>query len=91
MWNSKKLEKQIKFHTTKNLDLSVTSYSKFRDKDIKPINFIIRPPKVITYKKMLRENYIPMLTVIIKKEYIKDGFPLVEHEDYALWLKSLQK
>ena len=73
LWHYQKLEKQIRFHNTKNLDLSVTSYSRFKDKDIKSRNFVINPPKKITYKKLLRENSIPMLTVIIKTTYLKEG------------------
>ena len=86
LWHPNKLDKQLRFHRINNLDLSITSYFRFSGNLKRNIKSIVIPPKKITYLNLLKGNSIPFLTVIIKNEYLKNGFPLVEHEDYALWL-----
>ncbi len=87
-WESEKLKLQTKFMNKFNLDMSCTYYKKTSLKG----SFIssIKPPKVITYKKLLIKNIIPLLTVMINLENIQDKrilkFPAMPHEDYALWL-----
>jgi hypothetical protein len=52
-----------------------------------------RPPAVMSRKKLLWANSIPMLTVMIKRDLLllRSGrgnrpFSLIRHEDYLLWL-----
>ena len=91
-WEKNKLEKQIKFMDTKNLDISHTSYYIVDEKNIIlgkrfAKNFFL-------LKELLKSCDIGLSTVVIKKELISDEikFPALKtKEDFVLWLKLLKK
>lgn len=86
-WHPSKLELQLKFHIENNLDISVTSFSRFSDTPPLPtISPLITPPRQTNYKQLLASNSLPLLTVIVRASLVSSGFPYCFHEDYALWL-----
>lgn len=102
LWHPEKLERQLGFHSIHQLDFSVTQYGRFHreeertaDPGALPKHWRVRkPPAVMSRKKLLRANSIPMLTVMINRELLlslpessENGpFSLIRHEDYLLWL-----
>ena len=90
-WEKSKLEKQIKFMDTNNLDISHTSYYIVDEK-----NTILGKrfaKNFFLLKELLKSCDIGLSTVIIKKELISDEtkFPMLKtKEDFVLWLKLLK-
>ena len=89
-WLPEKLEKQLKFQQENNLALSFSSY-KIIDENGRPTGQVKAPGKV-TYKKMLRNNYVGCLTAIYDKDKIGKVFmpEIRKRQDWALWLKILK-
>lgn len=90
-WKPDKLEKQIKFMLENDVALSFSSYDVI-DEEGNQIGEVKAPEKV-TYKKMLRNNYIGCLTAIydtkkINKMYMPE---IRKRQDWALWLNILKK
>lgn len=103
LWHPSKLEEQLAFHSHNNLDFSVTSYGRFQPNrggavidesgTGLPSAWNTRhPPMTMSHGRLLWDNPIPMLTVMVNKEVL-DGltnaggpFALIHHEDYLLWL-----
>lgn len=90
-WKPNKLEKQIKFMLDNNLALSFSSYEVI-DEEGKKISQV-RAPEKVTYKAMLRNNYIGCLTAIYDAQKLgKIYMPEVrKRQDWALWLAILKK
>lgn len=90
LWLPFKLEKQLDFMQKNNLALTYSSYF-IIDRNGKIIG-IRNAPKMLTYKMLLKSNFIGNLTGIydisvLGKVYSEN----VKHEDYTLWLKILKK
>ncbi len=91
VWMPEKIEKQIKFMQENKYAFTFTGY-RFMDADSKLLNTVVHAKKELTYDKLLRQNAISCLTVVIDREYIEDIYmPKIHHEDYAAWLKILKK
>ena len=86
LWHPSKLDKQIPFHLHKNLDISVTSFFRFNLSTRSLSSPAISPPPKITFLRVLGNNPIPMLTVLVRTSLIQSGFPPCRHEDHALWI-----
>lgn len=86
LWHPLKLERQLAFHSSHELDLSVTGYWRFRDASNFPVVTNRCPPEALSYRKLFGGNPIPMLSVIVRSDFLKDGMPEIRHEDFALWL-----
>jgi glycosyltransferase involved in cell wall biosynthesis len=86
LWHPLKLERQLAFHSSHELDLSVTGYWRFHDACDFPIVSSRCPPEALSYRKLFGGNPIPMLSVIVRFDLLKDGMPEIRHEDFALWL-----
>jgi teichuronic acid biosynthesis glycosyltransferase TuaG len=86
LWHPLKLERQLAFHTFHELDLSVTGYWRFRDACGFPVVSCRCPPEALSYRNLFGGNPIPMLSVIVRSDFLKDGMPEMCHEDFALWL-----
>jgi teichuronic acid biosynthesis glycosyltransferase TuaG len=101
LWHPAKLERQLAFHQEGGLELSVTAYGRFRagsgeatgTLDMLPKRWRPRcPPARISHRRLLWDNPIPMLTVMVNRELMtipafKEGpFAPIHHEDYLLWL-----
>lgn len=92
LWRPDKLEKQIKFMEEKNCALSYSSYETMTEEG-KFLDKIIVSPLKLSYKDLLKTNYIGCLTAIYDTQKVgKVYMPLInKRQDYGLWLKILKK
>ena len=91
IWETNKLEKQIKFMDTNNLDISHTSYYVVDEK--KNILGKRFAKNFFLLNELLKSCDIGLSTVIIKKDLINDEikFPALKtKEDFVLWLQLLR-
>lgn len=80
-----KPEKQINFMIEKNCALSYSAYETMSEE-----GKIIVPPSKLSYKDILKTNYIGCLTAIYDTQ--KVYMPLIKkRQDYGLWLKILKE
>ena len=93
LWRPEKLEQQIAFMQLHQAALSATAYGIIDAKGNKAGSDRFPPAESMDYQKMLRGNPLGCLTVLIDRmELEKQGFhhplsfPIIRHEDYALWL-----
>lgn len=89
IWHPQKLSLQLDFHLKNSLQLSATSFVRFKtisDHLISILDLVV-PPKSITFPRMIRRNLLPLSTVVISSSLLSQPFPICHHEDYALWLK----
>lgn len=100
IWLSEKLEIQIKEIQNKNVDLVFADSYIFKNDDILDISQKINIIPTVFYDKsslnfFLKENRIPILTVLVKREKIinvncfSEELDIQNVEDYHLWLKLL--
>lgn len=92
LWKPEKLEKQIKFMQEKDCALSYSAYETMSEEGILQ-NKCINPPLKISYKDLLKSNYIGCLTAIYDSQKVgKVYMPnIIKRQDYGLWLKILKK
>ena len=88
LWSNDKLEKQISFMKENNCSFSYTNYERI-DEDGNELGILCTGPKVITRRKMYHYCYPGCLTVIYKREELKDLqiADIKKNNDYAIWLK----
>ncbi|MCR5651526.1 MAG: glycosyltransferase [Lachnospiraceae bacterium] len=92
LWEPEKLKLQLKFMEEKDCAFSFTGYE-FADEKGISIDKIVNVPKVMTYKKALKNTTIFTSTVMFDTEKISKGLimmPEVESEDTATWWKILK-
>ena len=91
-WLPEKLEHQLPFFDeAENIGVVFSDYEKI-DEASKRTDRIIRARKITTYKKLLLGNVIGNVTALYDVERVgKAYFPLVRHEDYAMWLSVLKR
>jgi glycosyltransferase involved in cell wall biosynthesis len=84
MWHSKKLEMQLAFMTKNKYSLTYTNYAKINELD--SIIDHIELPKKLDYRKMLKSNFMPCLTVMYDTKYFGKQYmpPLRKRQDYGL-------
>lgn len=85
LWHPLKLERQLRFHIEAGLDLSVTGYARFHQGSQRVSSWRC-PPLQLDHRRLLRGNVIPLLTVIVRRDCLAEGFRPIPHEDYLLWL-----
>lgn len=91
LWLPEKIKKQVKFMKDNNYGFTFTSY-RFIDSNSDKLNTIVHAKPVLTYNRLLKQNAISCLTVVIDRNIIGDiSMPKIRHEDYAAWLKILKK
>ncbi len=91
IWDKNKLELQLNFMKKNNYLFSFTSY-RLIDFNNSIIKNKISVPKKINYNRLLKENSIACLTVMInRKLFKKDLFENAHHEDYIAWLSILKE
>jgi teichuronic acid biosynthesis glycosyltransferase TuaG len=89
-WSEKKLELQLNYMQTSNIEISFTAYFKIDPND-KQISKIISVPEFVNYTSLLKQNVIPLSSSIIKKDLVsKLKFKKIGHEDFAFWLNALK-
>lgn len=93
VWQKDKIEKQLQFMQSKNIDFCCTKYGTIDDNgaDLKKY---VYSPRIINRKKMIRCSYIGCLTVMYKRSIYPDlAIPenILKRNDYALWLKLSER
>nr|WP_214798888.1 glycosyltransferase family 2 protein [Exiguobacterium sp. s50] len=92
MWEPSKLQKQIDL-AIKNTGEFIFTGSSYINQEGTKLNGIFQVPDIVTYKSLLNQNVISCSSVMVKKRLFenvkmeKDDL----HEDYAVWLKILNK
>ena len=91
IWLPNKLEEQLAFMQKHGYDFVYSNYEKM-SWDGKRDNRIVKVKDLSSYRDILKTNEIPCLTVLLKKELLKDvRFKSIPKEDYACWLDILKK
>lgn len=95
LWDSEFLEKSILFLQQNNEEIVYSSYRRV-DENLQPLLKDFIAEDNITFKRLLRNCPMPMLTSIydtkrIGKVLIPIDKSVSKREDYALWLTILQK
>ncbi len=89
-WHPEKLEKQVAFMLENSVSLSYTAYTAVDEsgRELKLIN----PPLELTYKTILRNDYIGCLTAMYDAGVLGKRFmPTIrKRQDWALWLVILK-
>lgn len=89
LWHPHKLDLQLALHEKESLDLSVTGYGRFRSSDEQLVGWRC-PPATLPYRSLLQSNVLPLLTLMVRRELLSNGFPACVHEDYLCWLNLFQ-
>jgi len=90
LWHPLKLYRQLQAHRLLGLDLSVTGYARFRQGS-SSLSAWRCPPLRLDYSSLLRGNVIPLLTVMVHRHWLIDGFQAIPHEDYLMWLDVFRR
>lgn len=91
VWHSEKLKKQLDLMKKEGMDFSYTSYEIIDSNGANcKQNYIV--PERISFKQMLKENFVGCSTVIISQKITNKYSFSTEfyHEDYCLWLQLLK-
>ncbi|WP_281216945.1 glycosyltransferase family 2 protein [Lysinibacillus capsici] len=90
LWDPNKLALQVEFMERNKYEFSFTNY-RMIDEQGNLLNKVVRCPKVIDYKSLLKNTTIGCLTVMLNIEKLgKPLMPNLQPEDTALWLKILR-
>ncbi len=92
LWAKDKLEVQLNLLNTSRADVCFGSYE-WIDAMSNPLNIKVQALKILSYKKLLKANYIGNLTGIynckkLGKIFTKD---LKKRQDWLLWLEALRR
>ncbi|NNC49652.1 MAG: glycosyltransferase family 2 protein [Flaviramulus sp.] len=92
LWKPEKLEKQIAFMKNQNCHVCFSSYELINEKG-EHLGKMVKAYSNLTYKKLLKSNYIGNLTGIYNaKKLGKLTTPnLRKRQDWILWLSALKK
>lgn len=85
IWVESKLEEQINYMKKNNYSFTYTKYE-WIDEQSKPYGKVIKIPKSINYKSLLKNTNIGLLTVIIDREKINISNVPIVYMDWDLWL-----
>ena len=91
LWDSRKLEIQIKYMEIHNLPFTYSAYE-IIDEEGNSLNLLLEPPAKLGFEDMLKENQIGCLTAVYDKSILNKHFmPLIRRrQDYGLWLDILK-
>jgi len=90
LWEPEKLATQIQLMEDKNLLICYSSYHRIDGKG--RLKGIVSVPPQVSYKDMLKSNFIGNLTGIYNAEVLgKQYFSELRHEDYIAWLELMKK
>jgi teichuronic acid biosynthesis glycosyltransferase TuaG len=84
-WDSTKLTKQLEFMKTQNIAFSYTGYRTTKGR-------ILRVPESVNYERLITDNVIGCLTVVIDRTLVGDfQMPNVRRgQDHLTWLSLLK-
>lgn len=94
IWQSDKIEKQIKLRDQSECDLVYTG-SAFIDWNGRVFEWVMNVPEQVDYKRLLKQNIISNSSVLVRKKDYIDYSPSIDngkdmHEDFACWLSMLK-
>lgn len=91
LWLPEKLEKQIKFMKENNYQFSYTDYRIQLNGEWLP--YVYYGPNIVTKRKMKNYCYFSTITVMYNREKIGliQIIPVAKNNDYAMWLKIIEK
>lgn len=92
LWLPEKLETQLEFMLSNYLDMTYSSYY-LMDESGKLLNKKVQALPTLTFKKLLKSNYVGNLTGIYSADKLgKIYCPILrKRQDWALWLSILNK
>ena len=92
LWKSKKLQTQIEAMQLENADICFSSYDQI-DESGAPLNKKVKALPLLTYKKLLKSNYVGNLTGIYNSRVLgKIQTPnLRKRQDWLLWLEAIKR
>ena len=92
LWKPNKLEVQINLMTKNNLDVCFSSYDLIDEDGIKLFKRVKALPE-LTYKKLLKSNYVGNLTGIYNCQTLGKilSIKLRKRQDWILWLDAIKK
>lgn len=90
LWLPDKLTAQLAYMTDKRASIVYSGYTRINEHG-KYLGTVI-PPKLVTYKDLLKSNFIGNLTGVYDCKYLgKEYFKKFKHEDYIAWLHLLKR
>lgn len=92
LWESDKLQKQVKLILEKQAEFIFTGSSYINENDEK-FKGTLSVPKSIDFSELKKQNIISCSSVLVKRDFVNDFDQLSDtiHEDYAMWLTILRK
>jgi glycosyltransferase involved in cell wall biosynthesis len=91
LWFPGKLQRQLSLFSDEKTAIVFSNYERV-NKDGRRNGRIVRSPAAVTYRRLLKSNYIGNLTAVYDTQ--KTGklfFEHLYHEDYVLWLTILRR
>ena len=90
-WMPEKLEKQIELQRSKNAEVIFTGV-KYIDSEGESLDWELKVPEEIGYKKLLKQNLITNSSALVRKSLFSDNYAIGDdmHEDFAVWLNILK-
>ena len=92
LWIPRKLEIQINFMEQNDCGFCYSRYSLIGEEN-EPLYRTARIPDRLTYRKLLRHDYIGCLTAIYRRAGVEEfrSFPVKNNNDYGLFLQVVKK
>lgn len=92
LWLPKKLETQLKFMESHEIEMTYSSYYLINESG-QEIQKMVQALPILTYKKLLKSNYVGNLTGIYSVEKLGKIYSPTfrKRQDWALWLTILKK
>lgn len=91
IWHTEKIERQLKFMSETGYKFTYTDYNIQLNGEWLP--YIYYGPDVVNKREMKNYCYFSTITVMYDREYV--GLiqiePIRKHNDYAMWLKIIEK
>lgn len=92
VWKFQKLEKQLAFMEANNCHICFSSYDLINEKG-KSLNKTIKALPILSYRKLLKSNYIGNLTGIYNARALGKitTYNLRKRQDWLLWLAAIKE
>lgn len=87
IWESHKLEKQLKLAYAQGAELIFTG-SAFINDEGEDINWQLHVPVTLSYRQLLKQNLISNSSVLVKADLYRKYYAVGDnmHEDFSIWL-----
>ena len=87
MWETDKLEKELRLAHEQNAELVFTA-SAFIDDETNLLDWLLHVPRTLTFRQLLKQNLVSNSSVLARTELYKSFYAVNDnmHEDFAIWL-----